>query len=493
MKKPAPLLVLAGLIGCTPPPTPEAKAPTTPPPSASASAPPPTHPPAITFRSAGKAPWREPALLAPPRHPMATPQVVAIGKDAAIVRTLNLTVAVKAGGEVVGPLAIPPAATVALGKDGRVFFVHEDTPMMAASIDAAAAAGGFRPFGTGPSDPAVAPLLSLSRAPCATTLATDGSYRRGAAPEVLGGWAHLVDPTSLATLRAVPKSREGSACEVAQEARVRTAKAVDAGTPCSFAACVRGTTDPEPELTRTHVALLPGRCADADADATGACRESATAVREPQTVLADLEDRKALFMTPPPGCRPRRAVAVGGLALLVCEGATTTLWAAQPNGTWSGEGTLPIRPADVGTFALAADGTIVLRASWSDPAKRRAFVRAPHLAGDPAAWREISLGDALDVRVAPGGGALLLSAPEVDGKTLAVTLDAPTGRSPLAAKIALDAHLVDVSIERGKLVVWTLPSMHRGAPPAGTPAARGAATGSVVAVDGSLWPLPPDP
>lgn len=482
-----------GLVGCGAPPAPTANTP--PPATVSASAPVAVAPttPAVALRSAAKAPWREPALLAPPRHPLATPQVLALGKDTAIVRTLNLAIAVKATGEVVGPLAIPPASTVAIGKDGRVFFVHEDTPMVAASLEAATGEGGFRPFGNGPGDPAVTPLLALSRPPCATTLAPDGSWRRGAAVEVLGGWAHFVDPTSLATLRAAPKPRDGTACEAPEEGRVRTAKAVDAGTPCAFAACLRGTTDPEPELTRTHLALLPGRCAEGDADTAGTCREGAPPTREPRAVLADLEDRKAVFLAAPSGCRPRRAVAVGGLALLVCEGATTSLWAAQPNGTWSGEGTLPIRAADVGTFALASDGTILLRSSWSDPAKRRAFVRAPHVAGDPAAWREISVADALDVRVAPGGAALVLSTTDPEAKSLTVALDAGAGRQPLAPPIALAAHVVDVSVERGKLVVWTLPSMHRGAPPAGTPAARGAATGSSVGTDGTLSALPPEP
>ena len=417
------------LVGCARP-TPTAETPQKRP-AAAASTVTPALVPLVEISSGPKAPWREPAMLTTPRHPLADPRVIALRDGKARVRTVNAVVWVRGVGGVESVEAVAPSVEE-----------HGAPPDCAET----------RPY--------------------------------------LASWARLVEPTSLATLRAPLPATSAVACTPPPaDARVRTAAPGAATSPCELAECVRGTTDPEPELTRTQLSLAPGRCNGADADATGACRVGAVGTHPGDAVLADLEARGVRFLAPPTGCIPARASAIGGLPLLVCAGETAALWAATPEGGWRSEGTLPVPARELGAVALASDGTVLVRASWSDAARRRAFVRAPRAAGDGSAWRELALGDALEVRVAPRGGALFLRALD-GGRALAIELDAVSGRSVITPRVALTAHVVDVSVERTKLVLWMLPTMHRGRPPAGSVAARGAAEAFAIARDGSLQRLP---
>jgi hypothetical protein len=339
-------------------------------------------------------------------------------------------------------------------------------------------------------------------APCPAVLAKDGKTWLAAEPlpaELAAkGWEHAVEVSTVAmalpeTPRqsvlapAAPDAKGGapapSTCERSQAGSLRAGSAVAEGPPCQFAECLRGATEAPPDPTPTELDFVGVATCPASAD--GKCADDAPHVREPSLAFADPDKRTMRIVKLPEGCRAARTLSAGGLSLLACaDGASTKLFAGDPSTPFALETTLPVPPSQLGSLALAVDGTLLLRASWDTADKRAAFVRSPVSVGASNAWRSIAMGDALELRVAPGGSVLVLTAAPDDA--LSIALDASDGRKVLFPNVRLEGHLVDASLESGRLVLWTLPQIHRGRVLPGTPAARGDAQGRWLSVAGTL-------
>jgi len=158
-------------------------------------------------------------------------------------------------------------------------------------------------------------------------------------------------------------------------------------------------------------------------------------------------------------CAPARVFSTGGIGLVVCATNTVeaSIFTIDREGHAFAEGALRVRSLDDLSLASAQDGTLLLRSQWG-AAERGAFVRSPLALGSAGAWRSIPLEDAVEVRVADGGALLLITTGHVPlPATFSLTLARPGERRELFHGIPVDGSLLDLHVNRDKLVARTKP------------------------------------
>lgn len=329
--------------------------------------------------------------------------------------------------------------------------------------------------------------------PCAVALSTDGvrfaSLARWIGPEERSEWTRALLPTAevVASTRdfvespgeppppSPPASQvdwTGCGLGVPQLSHLLPSApgpAAPSVPACSGAGAVSGVLDEEPTPAAKAVALFgDGLCAptDEDPDAPGACRAGAPLRRLPGVALIDREADTVSVGALPPGCTPQKLLTAGGVGVLVCEPLAAPeeapIFLADVSGRWQSEGTLRLGGRRVDALRLAPDGTLLLRAGWSDPETRRAFVRRPLALGDPRAFREVDVRGAAEVRVDVGGGLLLILPGGTPAPSfVALALDTPAApRRTLVERAVVAGALVDVAIVGRRVAFFSAQGPH---------------------------------
>jgi len=219
---------------------------------------------------------------------------------------------------------------------------------------------------------------------------------------------------------------------------------------CAGARCLAGTRAPEPGTSPIQLLFFQdAACEASDAD-RGLCRPGVPLSRIPTLALVDRARGRVLARPAPSGCVPRQTLSVRGVGLLLCApvDGRTPLFLVDASGNWRAEGALAVALGEA-RASVASDGTLLLT-----PDRGGAFVRAPVALGDPAAWREVSVPDAVAYRPLDGGGALIVTSPTAAaGRKLSVWYEPAGGpRRELAHDVALEGDLLDVTAHQGHVV-----------------------------------------